>query len=100
MSYDEKLSDAIGYGFMDEDGEFYSLYLSGAKPPYEFMDPESDTTLELFYFDEEESAEAYLYETKKHHPEHREFLDTLSVAPIPESFVSSGLFEPVLKFDW
>jgi len=100
-SYEELLKESIGFGFIyEEEDSFYNLHLSGATPPYEKLDPEDLHMTELFYFDEMESAEAYLYETKKHNPEFREFLDELVVAPIPHRFVESGFFEPILKFDW
>lgn len=101
QSYEECLKDAIGFGFFcEEDNAYYNLYLGGAIPPYEKLDPEVLHMTELFYFDEQESAEAYLYETRKHHPDFCEFLDSLVVVPIPQSFVESGFFDPVLKFDW
>lgn len=99
-SYEDLLKDAIGFGFRDEEENYYNLYLGGSTIPYERLDPEQTHMTQLFYFDEEESAEAYLYETKKHHPSFRDILDTLEVVPVPQSFVESGLFDPVLKFDW
>lgn len=98
--YDEELKDAIGYGFRDEDGNYYNLYLGGSSIPYERLDPECLHMTELFYFDDKEAAGAYLYETKKHHPSFRDVLDVLEVTTIPDSFVESGFFDPILKFDW
>ncbi len=98
MEYDK--NNMIGFGFGDEEGNYYNLYLGGSTVPYERLDPETLHMTELFYFDEEEMAAAYLYETQKHHPGFREILDTFSVVPLPQSFVESGLFDPILKFDW